>query len=57
MAPALVHLGTDQTQHAEKPHILITMGECHRRHPADTNYQYSWTGDNQQKIDWHRVDL
>jgi len=38
MAPALVHLVTDQIQQIQQPPLFITMGHHHKRHAADTNY-------------------
>jgi len=48
MAPAPVHLGTDQIQHIEQPSTLIRTAAVKRTYAADTDYWYCWPGANLQ---------
>jgi len=59
MAPALVHLGTDQIQHVvQQSPSLITMGHHQRRLAADTNYWYRMLDQcRSTKIDRHWADM
>jgi len=44
MDPALVHLGIYQIQHIQQPPTLTTTSHHQRRHAANTNHWYCWTG-------------